>query len=104
MLFYNFHRISFFLYFLGDRKSMRFMLKPKKRYEDNNDLGINEHCLSRSENKAWKKIQTCIGVEPMTYAVPITLIFICLSTVKDMMFINSQPLYYNVIGLHAVLF
>lgn len=30
MLFYNFHRISFFLYFLGDRKSMRFMLKAKK--------------------------------------------------------------------------
>ena len=30
---------------------------------------INEHYLSSSENRAWKKIQACTGFEPMTFVI-----------------------------------
>ena len=31
----------------------------------------NVHYLGSSENKAWKKIQACMGFEPMTSAIPV---------------------------------
>ena len=31
----------------------------------------NAHYLSRSENKTWKKIQACMGFEPMTSAISV---------------------------------
>ena len=34
-------------------------------------FAVNEHYLSSSENKAWKKYQTCVGFEPMTFAIPV---------------------------------
>ena len=35
------------------------------------DLRSNVHNLSSSENKAWKKIQACMGFELMTSAIPV---------------------------------
>ena len=35
------------------------------------DLSSNEHYLSSSEKKAWKKIQACTEFEPMTSAIPV---------------------------------
>ena len=34
-------------------------------------LDNNELYLRSSENKAWKKIQTCTGFEPMTSTIPV---------------------------------
>ena len=34
------------------------------------DPRSNEHYLSSSENKTWKKIPACTGFEPMTSAIP----------------------------------
>ena len=31
----------------------------------------NEHYLSSSKNKAWKKIQARTGFDPMTFAIPV---------------------------------
>ena len=38
--------------------------------EDVSDYHIYEHYLSSSENKVWKKIEACAGVEPMTFTIP----------------------------------
>ena len=38
--------------------------------EYGSNLPRNEHCLSSSEDKAWKKIQACKGFEPTTSAIP----------------------------------
>ena len=35
------------------------------------DPRSNAHYLSRSENKTWKKIQACMGFEPMTSVIPV---------------------------------
>ena len=35
------------------------------------DLRSDVHYLGSSENKAWKKIQACMGFEPMTSAIPV---------------------------------
>ena len=40
-----------------------------QRNEYGSDLCSNDHYLSRSENKAWKKIHACTGLEPMTSAI-----------------------------------
>ena len=42
-----------------------------QRREYESDLRSNEHYLSSSENKAWKKIHACTGFEPMTSAIPV---------------------------------
>ena len=34
------------------------------------DPRSNVHYLGSSENKAWKKMQACTGLEPMTSAIP----------------------------------
>ena len=38
--------------------------------EDGSDPCSYEHYLSSSENKAWKKIQACLGFKPKTSATP----------------------------------
>ena len=44
----------------------------KKDAEYESDPRSNEHYLSSSENKAWKKkIKACMGFEPMTFAIPV---------------------------------
>ena len=38
--------------------------------EDGSDPCSYDHYLSSSENKAWKKIQACVGFKPKTSATP----------------------------------
>ena len=55
---------------MNDCKYMKIIyVNSDWRNEYGNDPRSYEHYLSSSENKAWKKIQACIGFEPMTSAI-----------------------------------